>query len=64
MMLNPEIRLKAQQELDAVVGPNRLPALEDQSNLPYMTAILREVLRFVIFIYSYMLIIVLTLNSS
>ena len=62
MMLNPGIRLKAQQELDAVVGTNRLPALEDQSSLPYMTAILREVLRLVVFIYSYIIIIVLTLS--
>lgn len=47
MMLNPSIQRKAQEELDRVVGPHRLPVPEDEPDLPYLTAILREVMRFV-----------------
>jgi cytochrome P450 len=44
MVLHPEIMQKAQQELDDVLG-NRLPDFSDRSSLPYIDAILREVLR-------------------
>ncbi|KAJ9235791.1 hypothetical protein DTO169E5_5954 [Paecilomyces variotii] len=36
---------KAQKELDEVVGPDRLPTFEDQKNLPYISAIVEENLR-------------------
>jgi cytochrome P450 len=36
---------KAQTQIDAVVGRDRLPMFEDQNNLPYVRAIVREVLR-------------------
>lgn len=49
MLLHPEVQRKAQEELDLVVGPNRLPLLDDEPNLPYLTAILREVVRFVMY---------------
>jgi len=45
MLLHPEVRLRAQTEIDAVVGPDRLPSLSDRPNLPYVEAILKEVLR-------------------
>ncbi|KAJ5109067.1 hypothetical protein N7456_005742 [Penicillium angulare] len=36
---------KARQELDAHVGRDRLPTLEDKPNLPYITAIIEEIPR-------------------
>lgn len=35
MMLHPETQRKAQQELDSVVGTDRLPTFEDRERLPY-----------------------------
>ena len=48
MVLYPEAQSKARQELDAVVGRDRLPGPDDEVNLPYVTALVREVLRYVI----------------
>lgn len=45
MVLHPDIQRKAQAEIDVVVGQNRLPAFADRSKLPYIDAIIREVLR-------------------
>ncbi|KAI0767313.1 CyP450 monooxygenase [Fomes fomentarius] len=45
MSLYPEVLKKAQAELDAVVGPNRLPDWEDRGSLPYVNAIVKESLR-------------------
>lgn len=39
----PEIQKKAQAELDRVVGRDRLPTIEDEVNLPYCHAIVKEV---------------------
>ena len=36
---------KAQEELDLVVGPDRLPTFDDLRNLPYIRAIVAETLR-------------------
>ncbi|KZT07800.1 cytochrome P450 [Laetiporus sulphureus 93-53] len=41
----PEIQKKAQEELDRVVGRNRLPTVEDEKDLPYCHAIIKEVER-------------------
>ncbi|KAF2006507.1 cytochrome P450 [Amniculicola lignicola CBS 123094] len=41
----PSIQRKAQEELDRVVGRGRLPTLEDEINLPYCHAIIKEVER-------------------
>jgi cytochrome P450 len=41
----PEVQRKAQEELDRVVGRGRLPAVEDEANLPYCHAIIKEVER-------------------
>ncbi|KAG6836865.1 hypothetical protein H0H93_002108 [Arthromyces matolae] len=43
--LNPEVARKAQAEIDSVVGEDRLPTLEDRSSLPYVDAVVKEVLR-------------------
>jgi len=45
MMLHPEIQRKAQEEINRVVGTDRLPNIEDQPNLPYVTALVKETLR-------------------
>ncbi|KAJ3746174.1 cytochrome P450 [Lentinula detonsa] len=45
MALYPEVQAKAQAELDAVVGNDRLPSFEDRDHLPYMQAVTLETLR-------------------
>ncbi|KAJ3503678.1 hypothetical protein NLJ89_g8325 [Agrocybe chaxingu] len=45
MVLFPGVMRKAQQELGAVVGPNRLPTFSDRERLPYLNALTSEVLR-------------------
>ncbi|KAI0770513.1 cytochrome P450 [Fomes fomentarius] len=45
MSLHPEVQKKAQEELDRVVGPTRLPKYADRKNLPYVNAIVKETLR-------------------
>ena len=42
MALYPEVQKKAQAEIDAVVGPNRLPDFQDRSSLPYINAVVKE----------------------
>lgn len=42
---HPEIQKRAQEELDRVVGRDRLPNVEDEANLPYCHAIIKEVER-------------------
>ncbi|TCD64630.1 hypothetical protein EIP91_003832 [Steccherinum ochraceum] len=45
MMLYPDARKKAQQELDRVVGPDRLPDYSDRDRLPYLEACIAEAMR-------------------
>ncbi|KAI0361666.1 cytochrome P450 [Trametes cingulata] len=45
MALYPDVQRKAQAELDAVIGPCRLPEFEDQKSLPYIHAVVKECLR-------------------
>ncbi|KAJ8472750.1 hypothetical protein ONZ51_g8304 [Trametes cubensis] len=45
MAMFPEAQRKAQAELDAVVGPDRLPDFSDMNVLPYVMALVKEVLR-------------------
>ncbi|KAI0299745.1 cytochrome P450 [Multifurca ochricompacta] len=45
MTLYPGVMKKAQAELDAVVGSHRLPTFEDRDRLPYLNAVIKEVLR-------------------
>jgi cytochrome P450 len=45
MTLFPEAQKKAQAEIDAVVGNDRLPGFSDRSQLPYVDALAKEVLR-------------------
>ena len=41
----PEVQKKAQLELDTVIGQDRLPDFSDLQSLPYIRAIVKEVLR-------------------
>jgi cytochrome P450 len=45
MVLYPQVQAKAQEELDRVVGSVRLPTFEGRSNLPYVNALVLEVMR-------------------
>ncbi|KAF7365051.1 Cytochrome p450 [Mycena venus] len=45
MALHPEVVQKAQNEIDSVIGLDRLPGFDDRSALPYCEAVYREVLR-------------------
>ncbi|KAF9451159.1 cytochrome P450 [Macrolepiota fuliginosa MF-IS2] len=45
MLRHPDIQRKAQDEVDSMVGPDRLPDFSDQPRLPYLSAIIKEVLR-------------------
>ncbi|KAE9388626.1 cytochrome P450 [Gymnopus androsaceus JB14] len=45
MVLYPEYQAKAQAEIDAVCGHDRLPTFEDYESLPYIEYIMREVMR-------------------
>jgi len=45
MTAYPEAQRKAQDEIERVVGRDRLPTFEDRASLPYTDAIFREVLR-------------------
>ncbi|CAE6509163.1 unnamed protein product [Rhizoctonia solani] len=45
MAVYPEVQEKAQREIDAIVGTNRLPTLGDRENLPYIERLLTEIVR-------------------
>jgi cytochrome P450 len=45
MLLNPVAQQRAQEEMDKVVGHDRLPTLADRPLLPYLEACIKETLR-------------------
>ena len=45
LMLFPEVQIKAQEEIDRVVGFDRLPATTDREQLPYLNAVAKEAFR-------------------
>ena len=45
MALYPKVQKKAQEEIDSVIGPNRLPNFEDRPFLPYINAVVKESMR-------------------
>ncbi|KAI9459790.1 cytochrome P450 [Boletus coccyginus] len=46
MVTNPEAQKNAQAQIDTVVGNTRLPTIDDRPSLPYVDAVLREILRY------------------
>ncbi len=44
-MHNPHVVAKAQKELDGVLSAGQLPDFTDEESLPYITAIVKEALR-------------------
>lgn len=57
MTLFPDAQRKGQEEIDRAVGSDRLPDFEDRENLPYIEAMFKECLRYVV-VYSLHLAIV------
>lgn len=45
MNIYPDVMKKAQEELDRVVGRDRVPTFDDKANLPYFRAMVKEILR-------------------
>lgn len=45
MILFPEVQKRAQDELDLVIGPDRMPSWEDRDSLPYIRGVVEESLR-------------------
>lgn len=45
MVMYPDAQKKAQHELDVVVGPDRLPDFSDRDSLPYINAVVKEIIR-------------------
>lgn len=45
MLLYPDVQKRAQDELDAVVGRTRAPTFADLPRLPYIRAMVKEVVR-------------------
>jgi cytochrome P450 len=45
MATNPDVQKKAQEEIDACVGDDRLPNYNDWPSLPYIEAVVREIFR-------------------
>lgn len=45
MMVFPDVQQKAQEEIDRVVGSDRLPVMEDSDSLPYIRGCVKESIR-------------------
>lgn len=45
MLQNPDVQRRAQDEIETVIGPTRLPEFIDRDDLPYVDAIVRELYR-------------------
>ncbi|KAJ7253639.1 family 64 cytochrome P450, partial [Mycena rebaudengoi] len=45
MLANPDVQKRAQEETDVVVHEGHLPSFDDEESLPYVSVIVKEVLR-------------------
>ena len=45
MVRHPEVYRKLQEEIDRVVGKDRLPDLDDRDALPYTECVIKETYR-------------------
>ena len=46
MVVHQDVQEKLQKEIDAVVGKDRLPTMDDRPLLPYLDAVLLEMYRY------------------
>ena len=46
MARHPDIQKRAQDEVDTIIGENRIPNATDRPFLPYINCIIKELLRF------------------
>ncbi|XP_072039543.1 cytochrome P450 2C11-like [Amphiura filiformis] len=46
MLKYPDVQKRVHEEIDSVVGRDRLPKLSDKTNLPYTVAVIEEIQRF------------------
>lgn len=52
MVLYPDVQRRAQEEIDRVIGRDRLPEMADKDSLPYVNAIIKELLRYTLSLLS------------
>jgi len=45
MIMYPKVQIRVQEEIERVVGSERLPGLSDKDSLPYVEAVMKEVFR-------------------
>ncbi|THG98381.1 hypothetical protein EW026_g3806 [Hermanssonia centrifuga] len=45
LIVYPDVQIKAQAEIDRIIGKDRLPTFEDRNDLPYIDCIVWECLR-------------------
>jgi hypothetical protein len=45
MVLHPECQIRAQEEIDMVIDPSRLPEFDDRGSLHFVECVLQETLR-------------------
>ena len=45
MVLYPAVMERAQMQLDSIIGRDRAPSFDDAPSLPYIQAIVKELLR-------------------
>ena len=48
MVIHQDVFKKAQEELDCVVGQDRLPDIRDRESLPYLRCLTLELYRYVV----------------
>ena len=45
MLMNSEAQDQAQEEIDRIIGTDRLPTFDDEPKLPFVSALSKEVFR-------------------
>lgn len=50
LVMNQDVQMKLHQQLDEIIGRNRLPCWKDSENLPYVSATICETMRCSVFI--------------